>query len=158
MKVSSVGDSTKTIIESLLTSGHPVEDILQQLQSFGIEWYVTEQGDLMLRYWQVGAERLVPPQQVAHIRASQSVPTAAEALEWFSTNLDGLRAQYRGKWLAIVGRKVIASASDLPSLLSKTAQLEGMTPFVTQIPEEPIVWRTAFLTTPYRSTLDTHIC
>ena len=158
MKVLSLGDSTKTIIESIVTSGLPFGDILQQLTSFGIEWYVTEQGDLMLRYWQVGAEQLVPPDHVARIRASQSVPTAAEALEWFSTNLDGLRAQYAGKWLAIVGQKVIASASDLPTLLSQTAQLEGMTPFVTQIPEEPIVWRTAFLTTPYRSTLDTYIC
>jgi hypothetical protein len=144
MNVFSIGSPTTNIIESLVTSGRPLDDILQRLDSLGIQWYVTEQGDLMLRYWQVGAERLVPLDHVARIRASQSVPTAAEALEWLSTNLDDLRRQYAGQWLAIVDHRVVASAPDLPSLLTATAALEGVTPFITQIPAEPVSWRTAF--------------
>jgi len=141
----SSGGSTETIIESIVTSGYPLEHILRQLDSFGIDWYVTEQGDLIVRYWQVGAERLVPLDHVARIRASQSVPTAAEALEWLSANLDDLRARYAGQWLAIVGRTVVASAPDLATLLTATADLAGVTPFITQIPSEPITWPTAFL-------------
>lgn len=144
MNISSIPDSAKRVIESLVTSGYPVDDILQQLESSGIEWYVTENGDLMVKYWQVGAERLVPLEHVARIRASQSVPATAEPLEWLSANLDDLRAQYAGRWLAIVGRQVVASAPDLPSLLTLTSGLEGVTPFITQIPAEPISWRTAF--------------
>ena len=144
MNDSSIGGSTKSIIESLVTSGGPIDDILQQLESFGIDWYVTEQGDLMVKYWQVGAERLVPLDHVARIHTSQSLPTAAEALEWLSSNLDYLRALYAGQWLAIVGHKVVASAPDLPALLTATADLEGVTPFITQIPADPISWRTAF--------------
>jgi len=145
VNVSSIGDSTISIIESLVTSGHAVDDILRQLDSFGIEWYVTEEGDLMVRYWQVGAQRLVPLNHVARIRASQSLPTSAEALEWLSANLDDLRARHAGQWLAIVGHEVVASAPDLAALLTVTAHLEGVAPFITQIPEEPISWRTAFL-------------
>ena len=144
MNAWSVGGSTRTIIESLLTSGEPVDDILRKLDSLGIDWYVTEQGDLMIRYWQVGAERLVPLDHVARIRASHSLPTAADALEWLSSHLDDLRAQYAGQWLAIVGRDVVASAPDLATLLSATADLRDVTPFITQIPAEPITWRTAF--------------
>ena len=144
MNVFSIGSTTTGIIESLVTSGLPVDDILKQLDSLGIDWYLTEQGDLILRYWQVVAERLVPVEHVARIRASQSVPTAAEALEWLSTNLDDLRTQYADQWLAIVGHEVVASAPDLPSLLTATAGLEAVTPFITQIPAQPVSWQTAF--------------
>ncbi len=143
MNVSS-STSTQDIIESLVTSGLPVKDILRQLESFGVEWYVTEQGDVMVKYWQVGAEGLVPPEHVANIRASQSVPAAAGVLEWLSANLDDLRARYSGQWVAIVDHQVIASAPDIVTLICATADLEGVTPFITQIPADPVVWHTAF--------------
>jgi len=145
MNISSIGTSSRSIIESLVTSGYPIDDILQQLDSAGIEWYVTEQGDLIVRYWQVGAEGLIPPDHVARIRASQPVPAGADALEWLSTNLDDLRRRYGGQWVAIVDHEVIASAQDLAALLAATADMGVQSLFVTQIPAQPITWETAFV-------------
>ena len=50
-----VGGATKNIHQSIVTSGLPPEEILKRLDSSGIQWYVTEKSDVMIRYWQIGA-------------------------------------------------------------------------------------------------------
>ena len=56
---------TKEIIHSWVSSGLPAEELLNNLDSYGIEWYVTEKGGLLLKLWQIGPESFVPKEQVA---------------------------------------------------------------------------------------------
>lgn len=145
MEVSfAVGGPTKTIIESIVTSGFAPEEILNRLDSYGIQWYLTEKGDLMIRYWQVGAEDFVPVERVATIRESQTVPAEAGALEWLSGHLREIRTQYANCWIAIIDNQVVAQAESLSELLQKIHDARLESPFVTFIPGEPIVWATAY--------------
>jgi hypothetical protein len=142
--MATVGGSTKNIIESVSTSGLPPEELLQHLDSYDIEWYFTEQGDLMIKCWQVGAEGLVAPEQVATIQAGRAVPNEASALEWVSRHLAELRQEYGGRWIAVVGTAVAASAPTLPQLLQRIQELGIERPFVTEIPVGAITWITTY--------------
>ncbi len=139
-----VGGATKKIVESIGTSGLSPEEILKRLDSCGIQWHVTERGDLMIRYWQVGAEDFVPVEHVARIKESQTVPAEAGALEWLSGHLREVKAEYADRWVAIVGNQVVADAESLPALLQKVHDARVENPFVTFIPGEPIIWATAY--------------
>lgn len=142
--VHTVGGGAKTIVESIATSSLPPEEILQQLDSCGIEWYPTEQGDLIIRYWQVVGEGFVSPEHVGRIQIGRQAPEEAPALEWVSRNLADLTARYAGQWVAVAGNGVIASAPTLPDLLRQAHALGVEGPFVTQIPTGPVVWTTAY--------------
>jgi Family of unknown function (DUF5678) len=139
-----VGGQTKTIIESLVTSGLSPEDVVEHLDSYGIDWYLTEKGDLMIRYWQVAAEDFVPKEQVATIRENQTVPPDASSLEWLSSRLSEIRGQHANCWIAIKNQTVVASARNLTDLLTSVRDIQIDNPFVTFIPSEPIVWATAY--------------
>ena len=133
-----------TIVKSAVTSGRPPEEILERLNEYGIEWYITEEGNLMIKYWQVGAEDFVPEERVAEFRARTAAPSGAESLEWISKHLSELQATYGDKWIAVAGDEVIASADDLPRLVEALDELNIDNPFVTQIPAGPIVWHTLY--------------
>ena len=139
-----VGGQTKEIIESIVTRSLPPDEVLKRLDHYGIEWYVTEEGGLMLRYWQVGAEDFVPVEHVARIREGRPAPQEASALEWVSQHLPDLRAAYAGRWIAIANGEVIASAASLSELLEQTRGAGAEKPFITEIPAGPIVWNTAY--------------
>ena len=139
-----IGGSTKSIIESIVTSGLPPGEILNRLDSYGIEWYLTEKGGLFLRYWQIGAEDFVPPEQIGEIRDNQNIPHEAAALEWLSNQLSAIRARYINRWIAIDNEKVVADADNLPTLLEKIDDASIETPFITFIPGDPIIWDTAY--------------
>lgn len=132
------------IIESAVTSGLTPEETLRHLESAGIEWYVSDQGDLMIRYWQVAAEGFVSPEHVGRIQMGQAAPKEADSLEWVSRHLDELRRRHAGQWIAVVQDRIMASAPNLAGLLDqlRTAGVEH--PFVTQIPAGPITWITAY--------------
>jgi len=138
-----VTGGSKSIIESLVTSGRTPHEVLERLDSYQIDWYVTEQGTLMIRYWQVGAERFMLPEHTTTIRNRQVNPDAAN-LEWVSANLDRLRAAYGGQWIAVSDSEVVASSTDLQGLLKETAALGVTNPFITQIPAAAVVWTTAY--------------
>ena len=138
------GDLAKGIIEFVVTGSDSPEEILRRLDSYDIEWYVTEQGDLMIRYWQVGAEDFVPTELAGRIREAQIVPHEADALEWFSAHLRELEATYAGQWIAVVDDQVIASASDLSHLLEQVHRAGVHDPLITEIPSSPVVWTTAY--------------
>ncbi len=145
MKASfAVGGPTKGIIESIGTSSLSPEEILERLDSYGIEWYLTEAGDLMIKYWQVGAEDFLPAEHVGTIRQGQTVPREASALEWLSRHLSDLRAQYVGQWVAIVENQVVAAAANLPDLLQRVRDSGIENPFITEIPAGPIIWTTVY--------------
>lgn len=139
-----IGELTKGFVKSAITSSLPAEEILKQLESYGVEWYVTERGDLMIRYWQIGAERFASPEVVARIRQRQQVPAEADTLEWLSESLAELGARYAGRWIAVVKNQVIADAPDLAELLVQIRESGIEHPFITQIPLEPVVWTTAY--------------
>lgn len=138
------GSAVKELLDSVITSGLPAEEALRRLDRFGIDWYLTQQGDLMIRYWQVGAEDLIAPERVATIRMGRSTPRDASALEWVSGNLDELRGQYEGQWIAVANAQVIASAASLPELLQQVEQAGVQQPFVTQIPAGAVVWNMTY--------------
>lgn len=132
------------IVESAVTSGLTPEETLRRLESAGINWYITDQGDLMIRYWQVAAEGFVSPEHVGRIQIGRAAPEEASALEWVSRHLSELRSRHAGQWIAVAEDRVMATDPDLGGLLDqlRTARVER--PFITQIPAGPITWITAY--------------
>lgn len=143
---SSFGASTpvKEIIDSIVTSSLPPEEMLARLNSFWIDWYLTEKGDLMIKYWQVGAKDFVPTEHVARIREGQPVPPEAGMLEWLSAHLRELETSYAGQWIAAANNQVVAASDSLSALLEQLSDLGVKSPFVTQIPAGPAIWPTAY--------------
>jgi len=131
-------ESFKAIISATLTGVESPEEVLSQLEKMGIEWHVTEQGTLMIKYWQVGAENFVSPEHAACIRIKGETCEPRAELDWVSANLDQLRQQYRGQWIAVYNCDVVASATDLPQLMLQIKEYDK--PFATFIPAEPIIW------------------
>lgn len=131
-------DRIKSIISSTLTGGGSPEETLSHLAKMGIEWYVTEEGTLMIKYWRVGAENFVEPEHAAVIRSSADAPEPIAALDWLGQHLDELRQQYGGQWIAVYSNQVIASATEIPRLMSQIEEYAN--PFVTFIPAEPTIW------------------
>ncbi len=131
-----------TIISSAPSGAKSVEETLKSLDDYGIEWHVTEEGTLMIRYWQVGAEQFAPPEQAAIIRTGKSSPEQGDELDWLSKNLENIREEYGGQWIAVHGGEIVAGAPNLPDLMSQTCELDM--PFITFIPAEPVVWTFAY--------------
>jgi len=145
MKASfAVGGVTKTIVDSIMTSGFSPEEVLKNLDSRDVQWYVTKRGDLFLRYWQLGAEDFVPVEHIATIRENQSTPPEASALEWLSEHLRDIKARYTNRWIAIVNNQVVADSEDLTSLLQSIHGAGILSPFVTFVSGGPIIWATAY--------------
>lgn len=142
-QTATVGGAAKLILESVATSSLSPEEILQRLDSYGIEWYLTDPGDLMIKYWQVGSEGFVPPEHVGRIR-TRTVPAEKNSLEWVSRHLPELRQQHAGQWVAIVGEHVAAAEPTLPQLLERVGELGLDRPFLTEIPAGPITWITTY--------------
>ncbi len=147
MKAASIAVPTaelKKVIESVVTSTARPEDILEQLRSCGIEWYITEKGALWIKYWQIGAEDFVPIERAAVLREAQEMNAEATSLEWVSNNLTTLKVRYPGKWIALKGGEVEAAADDLPTLMRIVGEQGIEQPFITQVPAEKVVWTTTY--------------
>ena len=139
-----VGGPTKEIVESVVTSSLPPEELLERLDSYGVEWYLTEEGDLMIRYWQVGAEDSLPPEHIGRIQEGRTVPREASMLEWLSRHLHDLRTRYAGQWIAVGEDQVVAASSNLADLLQQVRDSGIEHPFITEIPAGPVIWTTAY--------------
>lgn len=141
----SIGEPFKRFLESIPTSSVDPSEIVERLNSLDIEWWITDSGDLFIRYWQLGAEDFMPPEHVALVRAGQMPSPQADKLEWVSQQLDMLRAAHTGQWVAITDDGVVASAPDLAQLLTEIDALDAdVEPFVTQIPEEAPIWNMTY--------------
>ena len=138
------GIADLTIIQSAITSARSPEEVLERLDKYHVDSYITEQGDLMIRCWQIAAEGFVPEPQVARFRTRNPSFSGAESLEWVSKHLSYLRETFGGKWIAVARDEVVASADELPSLMLKIEEIEVENPFVTQIPDEEITWHTLY--------------
>jgi len=145
VRSTSVGEPVKRFLESIPTSSLDPQDVVEKLNSLDIEWWITDSGDLFIRYWQLGAEDLMPVERVGEVRAGKMPPPQADKLEWVSQQLNTLRAAYAGQWVAITDQGVVASAPDLAQLLTEIEGLgSDVEPFVTQIPEEAPIWSMTF--------------
>ena len=132
-------ESQKTILSLISTSGtKSPEEFLEALDKIGIEWYVTEKGTLMIKYWQIGAEDFVPSEQAAVIRSDRPSPDQGDELDWLSKNLPNVRGRYGGQWVAVYNNEIIAAAHDLPDLIRQIGGFDR--PLITFIPAEPVVW------------------
>lgn len=96
----------------------------------------------MTRYWQIGAKDFVPPEQAsiirASIRVSRSLPDQGDNMDWLSKNLQTIRQEYGGKWVAVYNERIVASSSTLPDLMNQIEEYDR--PLITLIPAEPVIW------------------
>jgi hypothetical protein len=133
---------SKTIVSLAVSTGakSPEEalKVLERLDKIGIESFVTEVGDLLIRYWTVGAQGFVSPEHAAVIRSKRPSPEGTDRLDWLSKNLTLIRSQYGGQWVAIYGNEVVAAAPNLRDLMNQVAGFDR--PLITFIPSEPVVW------------------
>jgi hypothetical protein len=130
--------SLKTIIPLGSTGAKSPEEVSETLDRFGIEWHVTEGGTLMIKYWQTVAEDFVTPEHSATIRSSRQSPEQENELDWLGKNLENIRGEYGGQWVAIYNNEIMASTQNLSDLLNQIVELDR--PFITYIPSEPVVW------------------
>jgi superfamily II helicase len=135
-------DDLKGIIRSISTTTASPEQVLDRLDELGMEPFLTKEGDLMIKYWQVGAENFVSPEQAAVIRDKRPTPNNSDSMEWLSTNLEKVRREFSNQWIAIKNNNVVSSAPTLPQLMSQITDYEA--PFVTFISAESIVWNFAY--------------
>jgi len=133
----------KTIVTSVVSTGakSPEEalGILERLDRVGIESFVTETGDLPIRYWTIGAQDFVNPEHAAVIRSKRPSPEHENVLDWLSKNLADIQPRYAGQWIAIYASAVVAANPSLHELLGEIVGIDR--PFITFIPKEPIVWK-----------------
>jgi hypothetical protein len=126
------------VFRAVVTSAKSPEEMLSDFDKYGIEWHVTEKGALWYKCWQVGSENFVPKETALKIRSSRSTPEEGQEMDWLARNLDTLRVDYGGKWVAVSGEKIVAAAQTLPELMDQLG--EGQKPLITFIPQEPVVW------------------
>lgn len=141
-KTSEEIDAFRDIVASTSTGAKSPQEVLEALTKFGIDWYVTEEGNLLIRYWQIGAEGLFSPEQAAEIRLTRQSPEQIYELDWLSRNLESIRQEYASQWVAIYENRIVAASSDLPNLMNQINQFDK--PFVTFIPSDQIVWTFAY--------------
>jgi len=145
-RAGSIGNPAIQQIEKILStaSGKSPEETLEALDRYGMQWHVSEGGDLLLRSWQVVAKGFVSPEQAAEIRIGREMPEELDHLEWLSSNLEELRRLYAGQWIAIAHGEVVASAPTLPELVEAAETVGIERPFVTFITEQDITWNMAY--------------
>ena len=132
-----IGDF-KNVIESMSIEAQSPTEFLAALERIGIGSYVTEEGHLMIRYWQIGAEDFVPPEQASIIRTSRPLPDQGDNMDWLSKNLQTIRQEYGGKWVAVYNERIVASSSTLPDLMNQIEEYDR--PLITLIPAGPVIW------------------
>lgn len=132
------------LIESVVISSSPPEEILKQFNTYGIEWHLTEKGDLLTKSWLISAENFVPAEHVMRLREVGKKHGEANALEWVSKHLSELRGEYPGKWIAVVDDQVAAASDSLLALMQQLHDQDIERPFITEIPARPVVWTTTY--------------
>lgn len=132
-----IGDF-KSFFESVSLGAQSPAEFLSALDRAGIESNVTEEGHLMIRCWQIAAENFFPSEQASIIRTSRPLPDQDDSMDWLSKNLQTIRQEYGGKWVAVCNEGIVASSPTLPDLMN---QIKGYDrPLITLIPAEPIIW------------------
>lgn len=132
-----IGDF-KSFIESVSIETQSPTEFLSALDRIGIDSNVTEEGHLMIRCWQIGAENFVPPEQASIIRTSRPLSAQGDNMDWLSKNLQTIRQEYGGKWVAVYNERIVASSSTLPDIMNQIEEYDR--PLITLIPADPVIW------------------
>lgn len=127
-----------------VTGGGTPEEVIDALNEYGVSWHLTQGGELWIRSWSIAAEDFAPPEDVPALRAENPAEHAIDDLDWVSRNLNQLRDQYGGQWIAVMDGAVIASNPLLPGLVAQLEEQDVDGPFITQVPAEDVVWETAY--------------
>ncbi|HPC03420.1 MAG TPA: DUF5678 domain-containing protein [Syntrophales bacterium] len=143
--ISSVTDVAKIILESTSISSSTPESILKQFDTYGIEWHLTEKGDLFIKSWCIAAENFVPPEYVMELRNISESHSEANSLDWVSKHLSELTENYPGKWIAVKNGLVVADSDNVISLMKQLHDQSIESPFITKIPIQPVVWETTYV-------------
>jgi len=130
-------ESLKNFISSTSTSAKSPEEVLESLTKLGIDWHLTEEGTLYLRYWRIEAEGFVSQEQAAIIQTTRQSPEQSNELDWLSKNLQSIRQDYANQWVAICGNRIVAAATDLSALMSQIIEFDK--PFITFISSDQVV-------------------
>ena len=142
MRTHEVTSDLKTIVTSAVSTGakSPEEAlrVLERLDRMEIESFLTERGDLLIRYWTIGAEDFVNPEHAAVIRSKRPSPRGADKLDWFSNNMTLIRSQYGGQWVGVHGNGIVGAAPSLSDLMNQISGYDK--PLITYIPAEPVAW------------------
>jgi hypothetical protein len=129
----SSGSGARVAVE-LHQAGITPREILARLKHLDIDTYVTEQGDLAVKVWEVAIHSFVLPAEAQTIRVDQVEPTGQDALDWVAAHYNELRQHYPQMWIAVLEQQVVASSEALPSLLEELQQRGIESAFVTRIP------------------------
>ena len=136
-----IGDF-KSVIEPMSIKAQSPTELLSALDRIGIESYVTKEGDLIIRYWQIGAKGFVSREQASIIRTIRHLPDQGDNMDWLSKNLQTILQEYGGKWVAVYNETIVASSSTLSDLIYQIKEYEK--PLITFIPTEPVIWTFAY--------------
>jgi len=128
----------KANLRATLTSAKSPEETLEMFDRIGLEPFVTEEDDLLVRIWAVAAEDFVPREEAAIIRAKRATSEKSDDLDWLGKNLAVVRGQYASEWIAVHEGEVIDHAPALPELLGRISEFDR--PLITFIPAEPVTW------------------
>jgi Family of unknown function (DUF5678) len=139
-----LASAARTMQSVIVSSSDPAE-ILKQLESYGIEWAITEEGSLWIKYWRIGAENFVPREHAAKLREGGKMHSEVDAIEWVSKNLATLRTNYAGKWIAVKDAQVVADANTLAALMKQLSDKDIDRPFITEIPKSRVVWASTYV-------------
>ena len=132
-----VDDNVNNTIKSVSTGSMSPEGAIESLRSMGVECYVTTEGNLCMRYWQI-QENFVSREQAAAIRIGQPIPDQVDSLEWLSNNLQNIQRTHAGQWIAIYRNEIVASSVNPSEIMNQITEYDK--PLVTFIPAEPVVW------------------
>lgn len=128
----------KTVVTSVATSSRSTEETLARLDRIGLEPYVTEEGDLLVKIWTIAAEGFVSPEEAAIIRVKRATSKQMDELDWLSKNLPDIRRQFVGEWIAVYKDEIIDHTPILQELLNRISEFDK--PLITFIPADPVVW------------------
>jgi len=129
-------------LKSISISAKSSQKVLDVLTKFGIEWHISEKGTLWGKTWHTLADGFVSPEQATIIRSTRKSPEQRCELDWLSKNLQSIKQDYSGQWIAINENRIVTSANDLSDLMNQITQLDK--PFITFIPADEIIWNFAY--------------
>ena len=136
-----IGELKTTVTSATATGAKSPEealDTLDRLDKSGIESFVTEEGDLWIRYWTIAAEDFVSPEHAVIIRSRRPSPEGTDKIDWLSKNLTDIRRRYGGQWVAVYGDAIVAAAPNLVDLMNQITEFDR--PLITFIPTAPVLW------------------
>lgn len=130
--------------EAEVTGADTPEEVIETLNEYGVSWHLTQGGELWIRGWKVAAEEFIRPEDVPALRAENPREHETDDLDWVSRNLDQLREDYGGEWIAVVDGVVVGANPLLPGLVAQLNEQDVVDPFITQVPAGDVVWETAY--------------